>query len=76
LDCAGQDQTLASGAEFGGNGSYRGNRAFAGPACYFGLLAASLENPKSRDCSFKRIALRCEKTAQNYGSFVALARLL
>jgi hypothetical protein len=22
---------------------------------------------------FKRIALRCEKTAQNYGSFVALA---
>jgi transposase len=22
---------------------------------------------------FKRVALRCEKTAQNYGSFVALA---
>jgi hypothetical protein len=22
---------------------------------------------------FKRIALRCEKTAQNYGSFIALA---
>jgi transposase len=25
---------------------------------------------------FKRVALRCEKTAQNYGSFVALALAL
>jgi len=34
---------------------------------------AEASRPRSTYKRFKRIALRCEKTAQNYGSFVALA---
>jgi hypothetical protein len=34
---------------------------------------ARIEQAVGKLKRFKRIALRCEKTAQNYGSFVALA---
>lgn len=34
---------------------------------------ARIEQAVGKIKRFKRIALRCEKTAQNYGSFVALA---
>ena len=34
---------------------------------------ARIEQTVGKLKRFKRIALRCEKTAQNYGSFVALA---
>jgi transposase len=34
---------------------------------------ARIEQAVAKLKRFKRIALRCEKTAQNYGSFVALA---
>jgi hypothetical protein len=34
---------------------------------------ARIEQAVGKLTRFKRIALRCEKTAQNYGSFVALA---
>jgi transposase len=34
---------------------------------------AGIEQAVSKLKRFKRIALRCEKTAQNYGSFVARA---
>src|SRR3954463_15512591 len=37
------------------------------------LLARVLTEPVSKLKRFKRVALRCEKTAQNYGSVVALA---
>jgi transposase len=36
---------------------------------------ARIEQAVGKLKRFKRIALRCEKTAQNYGSFVALALL-
>lgn len=41
------------------------------PAFYKGR--ARIEQAVGKLKRFKRIALRCEKTAQNYGSFVALA---
>jgi transposase len=34
---------------------------------------ARIEQAVGKLKRFKRIALRCEKTAQNYGSFVAIA---
>ena len=34
---------------------------------------ARIEQTVGKLKRFKRVALRCEKTAQNYGSFVALA---
>ncbi len=37
------------------------------------LARARIEQAVGKLKRFKRIALRCEKTAQNYGSFVALA---
>jgi len=37
---------------------------------------ARIEQTVGKLKRFKRVALRCEKTAQNYGSFVALALTL
>jgi hypothetical protein len=37
------------------------------------LVSPNIEQAVGKLKRFKRIALRCEKTAQNYGSFVALA---
>ena len=38
-----------------------------------GRTAAPVSSKQSANSNFKRIAMRPEKTAQNYGSFVALA---
>jgi transposase len=55
--------------------SYRSNTkdipAFFPKVLYKGR--ARIEQAVGKLKRFKRIALRCEKTAQNYGSFVALA---
>ncbi len=54
---------------------YRSN-TIARPAFFPKLLykgRARIEQAVSKIKRFKRIALRCEKTAQNYRSFVALA---
>ena len=37
---------------------------------------ARIEQPVGKLKRFKRIALRCEKTDENFGSFVALARFI
>jgi transposase len=48
-----------------------GRPTFFPKALYKGR--ARIEQAVGKLKRFKRIALRCEKTAQNYGSFVALA---
>ena len=53
-----------------------GSNAIDKPAFFPKILykaRARIEQVVGKLKRFKRIALRCEKTAQNYGSFVALA---
>jgi hypothetical protein len=49
----------------------RSSRLSCGKVGKAQIFTSARESPG--ESRFKRIALRCEKTAQNYGSFVALA---
>jgi len=57
---------------------YRGQAALPRPSCFTEAKLlyrgrARIEQTVGKLKRFKRVALRCEKTAQNYGSIIALA---